>query len=54
MVQKKLLFQLLELQIKLPEAANEIGTYLALSLHAPTDDIREMIMPINKNLKSRI
>ncbi|MGA0105663.1 MAG: radical SAM protein, partial [Pelagibacteraceae bacterium] len=24
---------------KIPEAANEIGTYLALSLHAPTDDI---------------
>ncbi|MFZ9996155.1 MAG: 23S rRNA (adenine(2503)-C(2))-methyltransferase RlmN, partial [Pelagibacteraceae bacterium] len=36
---------------KIPEAANEIGTYLALSLHAPTDDIREMIMPINKKFK---
>jgi len=36
---------------KIPEAATEIGTYLALSLHAPTDDIREMIMPINKKFK---
>jgi|TARA_B110000967_G_scaffold188799_1_gene211961 23S rRNA (adenine2503-C2)-methyltransferase len=36
---------------KIPEAANEIGTYLALSLHAPTDDIRELIMPINKKFK---
>ena len=36
---------------RIPEAANEIGTYLALSLHAPTDDIREMIMPINKKFK---
>jgi len=36
---------------KIPEAANEIGTYLALSLHASTDDIREMIMPINKKFK---
>ena len=36
---------------KIPEAANEIGTYLALSLHAPTDDVREMIMPINKKFK---
>jgi len=36
---------------KIPEAASEIGTYLALSLHAPTDDIREMIMPINKKFK---
>ena len=36
---------------KIPDAANEIGTYLALSLHAPTDDIREMIMPINKKFK---
>ena len=36
---------------KIPEAASEIGTYLALSLHAPNDDIREMIMPINKKFK---
>ncbi len=36
---------------KIPEAAKDIGTYLALSLHAPTDDIREMIMPINKKFK---
>jgi 23S rRNA (adenine2503-C2)-methyltransferase len=36
---------------KIPEAAREIGTYLALSLHAPTDNIREMIMPINKKFK---
>ena len=36
---------------KIPDAAREIGTYLALSLHAPTDDIREMIMPINKKFK---
>ena len=36
---------------KIPEAAIEIGTYLALSLHAPTDNIREMIMPINKKFK---
>ena len=36
---------------KIPEAAREIGTYLALSLHAPTDDVREMIMPINKKYK---
>ncbi len=33
---------------KIPQAAREIGTYLALSLHAPTDEIRELIMPINK------
>ena len=36
---------------KIPDAAKEIGTYLALSLHAPTDDVREMIMPINKKFK---
>ena len=36
---------------KIPDAAREIGTYLAISLHAPTDDIREMIMPINKKFK---
>jgi len=36
---------------KIPDAAKEIGTYLALSLHAPTDDIRELIMPINKKFK---
>jgi len=36
---------------RIPEAAREIGTYLALSLHAPNDDIREMIMPINKKFK---
>jgi 23S rRNA (adenine2503-C2)-methyltransferase len=36
---------------KIPQAANEIGTYLALSLHAPTDEIRELIMPINKKFK---
>ena len=36
---------------KIPHAAKEIGTYLALSLHAPTDNIREMIMPINKKFK---
>ena len=36
---------------KIPDAAKEIGTYLALSLHAPNDNIREMIMPINKKFK---
>ena len=36
---------------KIPIAAREIGTYLALSLHAPTDNIRELIMPINKKFK---
>ena len=36
---------------KIPQAAKEIGTYLALSLHAPTDEIRELIMPINKKFK---
>ena len=36
---------------RIPKAAKEMGTYLALSLHAPTDDIREMIMPINKKFK---
>ena len=36
---------------KIAEAANEIGTYLALSLHAPTDQLREKIMPINKKFK---
>ena len=36
---------------KIPEAANEIGTYLALSLHAPNDQLREEIMPINKKFK---
>ncbi len=36
---------------KIPEAANEIGTYLALSLHAPNDKLREEIMPINKKFK---
>ena len=33
------------------KAADEIGTYLALSLHAPTDELREKIMPINKKFK---
>ena len=36
---------------KIAEAANEIGTYLALSLHAPNDKLREEIMPINKKFK---
>ena len=36
---------------KIREAANEIGTYLALSLHAPNDKLREEIMPINKKFK---
>ena len=36
---------------KIPEAAEQIGTYLALSLHAPTDKLREEIMPINKKFK---
>ncbi|WP_099339960.1 23S rRNA (adenine(2503)-C(2))-methyltransferase RlmN [Candidatus Fonsibacter ubiquis] len=36
---------------KIPQAAREIRTYLALSLHAPTDEIRELIMPINKKFK---
>ena len=30
------------------KAADEIGTYLALSLHASNDEIRNTIMPINK------
>jgi len=30
------------------KAADEIGTYLALSLHASNDEIRNEIMPINK------
>jgi 23S rRNA (adenine2503-C2)-methyltransferase len=33
------------------QAANEIKTCLALSLHAPNDTIREKIMPINKKYK---
>ena len=36
---------------KITEAADEIGTYLALSLHAPNDKLREEIMPINKKFK---
>ena len=36
---------------KIKEAAEEIGTYLALSLHAPNDELREKIMPINKKFK---
>ena len=36
---------------KISEAAKEIGTYLALSLHAPNDKLREEIMPINKKFK---
>ena len=36
---------------KIPDAARDLGTYLAISLHAPNDDIREMIMPINKKFK---
>ena len=36
---------------KIQEAADEIGTYLALSLHAPNDKLREEIMPINKKFK---
>jgi 23S rRNA (adenine2503-C2)-methyltransferase len=36
---------------KIPEVADEIGTYLALSLHAPNDKLREEIMPINKKFK---
>ena len=49
--QKKITVSTAGIANKIPEAANEIGTYLALSLHAPTDDIREMIMPINKKFK---
>jgi len=30
------------------KAAKEIGTYLALSLHAPNNEIRNSIMPINR------
>ena len=36
---------------KIKEAADEIGTYLALSLHAPNDEVREKIMPINRKFK---
>ena len=36
---------------KIKEAADEIGTFLALSLHAPNDKLREEIMPINKKYK---
>jgi|TARA_B110000211_G_C14077975_1_gene553082 23S rRNA (adenine2503-C2)-methyltransferase len=36
---------------KIKEAADEIGTYLALSLHAPNDELREKIMPINRKFK---
>jgi 23S rRNA (adenine2503-C2)-methyltransferase len=36
---------------KITEAADEIGTYLALSLHAPNDKLREEIMPINNKFK---
>jgi 23S rRNA (adenine2503-C2)-methyltransferase len=36
---------------KIQEAADQIGTYLALSLHAPNDELREKIMPINKKFK---
>ena len=36
---------------KISEAADEIGTYLAISLHAPNDKLREEIMPINKKFK---
>ena len=36
---------------KILQAAKEIRTCLALSLHAPTDEIREKIMPINKKYK---
>ena len=36
---------------KISETADEIGTYLALSLHAPNDKLREEIMPINKKFK---
>ncbi|MBL61298.1 MAG: 23S rRNA (adenine(2503)-C(2))-methyltransferase RlmN [Candidatus Pelagibacter sp.] len=38
------------------KAANEIGTYLALSLHAPNNNIRNSLMPINKkfNIKNII
>ena len=38
---------------KITEAANEIGTYLALSLHTPNDKLRES-MPINKKFKIQI
>ena len=36
---------------EIKKAASEIGTYLALSLHAPNDILREKIMPINKKYK---
>ncbi len=36
---------------KIVDAAKEIGTYLAISLHAPNDKIRTEIMPINKKYK---
>lgn len=48
---KKITVSTAGISSKIPKAAREIGTYLALSLHAPTDEIREMIMPINKKFK---
>ena len=32
----------------IPRAGNEIGSGLAISLHAVRDDIRDVIVPINK------
>jgi 23S rRNA (adenine2503-C2)-methyltransferase len=48
---KKITVSTSGIDIKIPEAADEIGTYLALSLHAPNDKLREEIMPINKKFK---
>jgi len=48
---KKITISTAGISTEIIKAANEIGTYLALSLHAPTDELREQIMPINKKFK---
>lgn len=39
---------------EIPRAGTEIGTLLAISLHATTDDVRDQLVPINKkwNIKA--
>jgi 23S rRNA (adenine2503-C2)-methyltransferase len=32
----------------IPKAGEEIGSMLAISLHAPRDDVRDIIVPLNK------
>ena len=50
---KKITISTAGISTEIIKAANEIGTYLALSLHAPTDELLKLCLSI-KNLKLKI